>query len=51
MRDLVAGRLDEARAELEAGHVRRGVVEDALRLQQRIAHKAQVDRNFAVRTR
>jgi len=51
VRDLVAGRLDEARAELEAAGVRRAVVEDVLRLQQRIAHAAHVDRNLAVTVR
>jgi hypothetical protein len=48
VRDLIAGRLSEARAELEAARVRRGVVEEALRLQERIAAASQIDRNYSV---
>lgn len=49
VRDLIIGRLKEAKAELEAASVRRGVVEEALRLQERIAAAALVDRNYSVR--
>ncbi len=48
VRDLVAGRCEEARGEVEAALVRRGVVEEALRLQQRMAHAACLDRNYSV---
>ena len=47
LKDLIVGRRNEARAELDAALVRRGVVEDALRLQQRIVATSLIDRNYS----